>query len=394
MAHGPVGPSKGSIGIVNIGRFVTGDMRRPLADASALLIRDGVIAAIGGPEILAGARVDHTVDARGLTVAPGLIDNHVHPVLGDWTPRQRMLDFIDSSLHGGVTTMISAGEVHTPGRPRDPVGAKALAIAAARCFHNAPPSGVKVHAGAVMLEKGMTERDFAEMAEAGVRLVGEIGLSSVSPMEAAPYVRWAQSYGMKCTIHTGGSSIPGSTVVTAAEVLACGADIAAHINGGPTGMSAADVKRLVREASVALEIVQCGNQRNILITMEEALAQGALHRVVVGTDMPSGTGVIPLGMLRTLAHVASMTEVAPEVCWALATGNTARLHGLNTGILEVGREGDVLILDAPYGSVADDALGALAIGDLPAVAMVIIDGLIRVHRSRNTPPARALPDVR
>lgn len=393
MAHAAVGPTRGSLGIHNIGKFVTGDLRHPTADASALLIMDGKIAAIGGQEILSGVRVDHTIDARGLTAAPGLIDNHVHPVLGDWTPRQRMFDFIESSLHGGVTTMISAGEVHTPGRPRDPVGAKALAIAAAKAFHNARPGGVKVHAGAVMLEQGMTEKDFAEMAEAGVRLVGEIGLSSVDPMEAAPYVRWAQAYGMKCTIHTGGSSIPGSTVVAADHVLACGADIAAHINGGPTGMSPADVKRLVRESNVALEIVQCGNQRNVLITMEEALSSGALHRVVVGTDMPSGTGVIPLGILRTLAHVASMTEVAPEVAWALATGNTARLHGLNTGVLEVGREGDVLLIDTPYGSIAEDALGALAIGDVPALALAIVDGIIRVNRSRNTPPAREMPEV-
>ena len=393
MAQVATGPSKGSLGIYNIGKLITGDLRHPIANATALLIEGGVITAIGDPEILSGARVDHTIDARGLTAAPGLIDNHVHPVIGDWTPRQRMLDFIESSLHGGVTSMISAGEVHTPGRPRDPVGAKAMAILAAKTFHNAPPGGVKVHAGAVMIEQGMTEKDFAEMAEGGVKLVGEIGLSSVPPEAAAPYVRWAQAHGMKCTIHTGGSSIPGSTVVGADHVLTCGADVAAHINGGPTGMSPADIQKLVREANVALEIVQCGNQRNVLIAMEDALAHGALHRVVVGTDMPSGTGVIPLGILRTLAHVASMTEVAPEVAWALATGNTARLHGLNTGVLETGREGDVLLIDAPYGCIADDAMGALAIGDVPALAVAVIDGVVRVKGSRNTPPARQMPAV-
>ena len=63
---------------------------------------------------------------------PGLIDSHVHPVAGDWTPRQNQLGWIDSCLHGGVTTMISAGEVHMPGRPKDVVGLKALAITAQR----------------------------------------------------------------------------------------------------------------------------------------------------------------------------------------------------------------------------------------------------------------------
>src|SRR3546814_7025019 len=77
-----------------------------------------------------------TVDARGTTVAPGLIDSHVHPVFGDWTPRQSQLNWIESFLNGGVTTMISAGEVHLPGRPKDIVGLKALAITAQRAFHN------------------------------------------------------------------------------------------------------------------------------------------------------------------------------------------------------------------------------------------------------------------
>ena len=73
-----------------------------------------------------------TIDAHGVALAPGLIDSHVHPVAGDWTPRQSQLNWIDSCLHGGVTTMVSAGEVHTPGRPRDITGLKAMAIAAQR----------------------------------------------------------------------------------------------------------------------------------------------------------------------------------------------------------------------------------------------------------------------
>ena len=85
---------------------------------------------------------------------PGLIDSHVHPVFGDWTPRQSQLGWIDSFLHGGVTTMISAGEVHLPGRPKDVVGVKALAITAQRAFDRFRPGGVKVHAGAPVLETG------------------------------------------------------------------------------------------------------------------------------------------------------------------------------------------------------------------------------------------------
>jgi enamidase len=71
---------------------------------------------------------------------------------------------------------------------------------------------------------------------------------------------------------------------------------------------------------------------------------------------------------------------------AAATGNVAALHGLNTGVIAVGREADLLVMDAPLGSQADDALGALAIGDTPAVASAIIDGTPRFAKSRNTPP--------
>ncbi len=46
------------------------------------------------------------------------------------------------------------------------------------------------------------------------------------------------------------------------------------------------------------------------------------------------------------------------------------------------------MVDAPLGSQADDALGALAIGDTLAVAGAIIDGVPRFTKSRNTPPAQ------
>ena len=64
--------------------------------------------------------------------------------------------------------MISAGEVHLPGRPKDIVGLKALAITAQRAFDNFRPGGVKVLAGAPVIEKGMVESDFKELAAAGV----------------------------------------------------------------------------------------------------------------------------------------------------------------------------------------------------------------------------------
>jgi enamidase len=79
---------------------------------------------------------------------------------------------------------------------------------------------------------------------------------------------------------------------------------------------------------------------------------------------------------------------------ACATGNTARAFGLNTGAIEVGKEADLVLADAPLGSSGETALGALAAGDLPGIAMVLIDGVIKVRKSRHTPaPVRAAKAV-
>jgi enamidase len=376
--------------IRNIGTIVSGDINQPLADGDTIVVRDGLIASIGhDSETIANVRV---IDAAGATVIPGLCDNHVHPVIGDYTPRQRQVDFIDSCLHGGVTTMLSAGEPHTPGRPTDPVGVKALTILAHKSFSKLRPSGVKVHAGAVMLEDGLTEDDFEELAAAGVRLVAEIGISGVKdPDLAATMTRWAQARGMKVMVHTGGASIPGSGVIGADFVVAVQPDVAGHTNGGPTALPLADVERIMNETSARIELVHNGNVKAATEVARLAAAREELGRIVIGTDSPAGSGVQPLGILRVMSWVASMGDVAPELAVAMATGNVAALHDLNVGVIAQGREADLLIVDAPQGSQATDALEALAIGDTLAVATAIIDGLPRFDKSRNTPPpARAI----
>lgn len=373
--------------IRNIGTIVSGNIGNPVAGGDAIVVRDGKIAYVGADPASTADGIEKVIDAAGATVTPGLCDNHVHPVVGDYTPRQRQADFIDSCLHGGVTTMISAGEPHTPGRPTDPAGVKALTILAHKSFAKLRPSGVKVHAGAVMLEDGLTEDDFEEMANAGVRLVAEIGISGVKdPAVAATMTRWAQARGMKVMVHTGGASIPGSGVIGADFVVAVQPDVAGHTNGGPTALPLADVERILNETSARVEVVHNGNVKAAADVARLVAGRDELGRLVIGTDSPAGSGVQPLGILRVMSWIASLAEVAPELVVAMATGNVAELHGLATGMIEPGWEADLLIVDAPQGSQAADALGALAIGDTLAVATAIIDGIPRFEKSRNTPP--------
>ena len=368
----------------NIGTLVSGDIRQPVLDADSIVIRAGKIAAIGRG---LDEDADVVIDAAQTTVMPGLIDSHVHPVFGDFTPRQRTMDFFDSAMNGGVTTAISAGEVHLPGRPRDIVGLKALAIVAAKAYANYRPGGVKVLAGAPILELGLKESDFEEMGAAGVRLLGEIGLGSVNrAVDAAPMVGWARKHGMTSTIHTGGPSIAGSSTIDAEVVLETHPDVVGHINGGTTSMSTQEIERLVG-TDMALEIVQCGNVRTALHTLRVATDARATHRLILGNDAPSGTGVIPLGILRTLALLASVGGMPAAEAVACATGNTACVYKLDTGLIAAGRAGDLVICDAPTGSVGKGALGALEAGDTPGISMVLVDGAITVGRSRNTAPA-------
>jgi enamidase len=252
---------------------------------------------------------------------------------------------------------------------------------------------VKVRAGAPILELGLEEHDFAEMAAAGVSLVGEIGLGSVKTGEqAAPMVAWARQHGMTVTFHTGGPSIAGSNPIAADAVLEARPHIVGHVNGGTTAMPDADIERVVA-TDMAIEIVHCGNMKTALHTLRAARDARALARVIIGNDAPSGTGVIPLGILRMLSLLAGLGGLSPAIAIACATGNTARVYKLNAGLIAPGREADLVICDAPIGSVGADALSALAAGDLPGISMVLIDGKVLIGRSRNTPPAARAAEV-
>jgi enamidase len=177
------------------------------------------------------------LDTRNTTVIPGLIDTHCHTVLGDYTPRQKQVDFLDSYVHGGITSVVTASEaVHAPGRPHDPVAVKALAIAALKCFSNFRPNGMKVYGGSVLLEPGLKEHDFREMAECGVRFA-KYGFGSYADLlNGEPEVRMAQKYDMLVMAHSGGTSLPGSSPISHDVLLHLKVDVSGHANGGTTSL--------------------------------------------------------------------------------------------------------------------------------------------------------------
>lgn len=380
--------------IKNIGLLLTGKLEAPVADGDCVIAVDGKITAFGYEKDLDTEGATTTVDAKGVTLAPGLIDSHIHPVVGDYTPRQQQLHWIDSTLHGGVTTMISAGEVHMPGRPKDIVGLKAMAIAAQRWYENFRPSGVKVLAGAPVIEHGMEEQDFKDLADAGVKFLGEVGLGTVKDGKTAnQMVSWARKYGIQSTIHTGGPSIPGSGLIDADMVLETGTDVVGHINGGHSALPDDQIICLCENCTKGLEIVHNGNERAALLTLNTARELDKLDQIILGTDGPAGSGVQPLGILRMVAMLSSLGNVPAELAFCFANGNTARQRELDTGLLEPGYAADFVLMDQAQHAPGKTLLESVQLGNLPGVGMTIIDGIVRSQRSRNTPPAQYLPEV-
>jgi enamidase len=384
------------LAITNIACVLTGQLDDPRReDIDTIVCANGRISALGSaPELAAAVRqCDMVLDAAGTTVAAGLVDSHCHVVLGDYTPRQKTVDFLASYVHGGITSVISPGEIHAPGRPHSAVGVKALAIAARTCFENFHPGGMTVHAGAVVLEPTLIDTDFAELQAAGVRLA-KFGFGDYAdPADGVEQVRLAQAHGITVMCHSGGASVPGSKPITPEHLLLLRPDVCGHVNGGPTSLAEDGVDRIIAETDMALQIVQAGNLRSSLRILDRVAATPDLSRVVIGSDTPTGTGVMPLGVIKTVAELSSLGPLLPEQVWALASGNNARVWALTCGVVAVGADADLVVMDAPWGSLAGDAAGALGRGDIPGISAVVTHGEVRALLSRNTPRAARLATV-
>jgi enamidase len=374
------------VAITNIATIVSGNWRAPLVAGDTIIAEGGSITRVGTASAAEIEACDVVIDADGTTAIPGLIDSHVHITFGDYTPRQRTVGFLESYLHGGVTTTISASEVHTPGRPKDPEGVKALAVAAQRCFASYRPGGMRVHAGSVILEPGLTPEDLKEIAGKGVWLA-KAGFGAMkTAYEYAPLVAAARAAGMITTCHTGGSSIPGSGAITGDHLLAIRPHVSFHVNGGPTAMPDRDFERVIAETDIALQVCTAGNLRTTLLCADLARRMDAFDRFIIATDTPTGSGIMPLGMLYTIAHCASLTEGSAEQFLCAATGNNASVYRLDSGRLEAGKAADIVLIDAPDGGTQTTALAAIKHGDIAAIGAVVSAGVPRfVGRSRNTP---------
>lgn len=383
--------------VTEIGLLVTGDLGKPSLENTSLLIEDGVIVNIGAESTSA----DLVVNAHGQTVMPGLIDGHVHPTVGEWTPSQNSTGWVRNYLHGGTTSMISAGELHIPGLPFEDLTPRlvlGLATLSRQTIGTYRPSGVKVNAGTLLLVPGLKEGDFDRMAEDAISQLKFIfyDWSRLEDGEAHQYITWAHERGMTVKMHSGGVSRSGSSRVAGHElVTAVRPDVVAHISGGPIPMPDDEIVGVIDDLQDStIEICSSMNYRATKVATDRLVETDQLHRLTLGTDTPGGTGVIPRGMLRNICYLASVCGLAPEVAVAAATGNVARRHRIAGGILATGQPADLLILGPIMGSQAQNALESFALGDLPGITTVMVDGEILVSgRSEQTPPPKVIATI-
>ncbi len=375
--------------IRNIGTMYSGDIYQPVLNRDSLIIENGKIAAIGeGLAAPAGAEV---IDAMGTTVMPGLLDSHCHVVLGEWTPRQTALGWIDNYVRAGVTGLVSAGETHIPGKPKDAAGQKAMATLSFKTYNNLRPSGMKVYAGAFILMADTTEEDFRELAELGITHTGEIGLGSANRVHNTKHmIDWGHKYGIKFLCHSGSTYLYGSAVMDPDTVVGLNPDVICHVTYAD--LSAETIERFFRDTGASIEFcrTQCPNLKNTVEVVNKARERNELHRLMLGNDAPSGLGVFPRGIWEMVCLLSGTAKLPPPQAVACATGNTARAIGLkDVGTLAEGKCADLIICDAPLGGTGDDAGASIGEGTVPGVSMVLIDGAV-MHEGAavNTAPPK------
>ena len=379
----------------NIGQVLTGVLEEPTLDAETIVVDGGRIVSFDSG---AASTADIVVDCKGMTVAPGLVDTHMHPTQGDYAPKQQSAGYLERMMHGAVTRAISAGEVHTPGRS-GAESALGIALGAFHSFERHRPAGIRVHGGAMLLEKDTDFSHIDRAYEAGMRIIGEIGVGSLKdPVRAGELSAHARQLGMTVHMHCGCTSDRGPggdehPYFSAEDVLEAGPSIASHANTFAS-LSDDDIDMLCgEEGPPFVEVVQAGGTKPMLRVVQGLVDRGELHRLLIGTDTPTGYGVTSLGILKTIGDICSLGGVEPEKAWAVASGQGAKAFGSDGNVIAAGAVADLVVMDASLGSVCDTATDAIAAGEFPGVAVVITDGVVRVRGSLCTLRARRVAGI-
>ena len=195
---------------------------------------------------------------------------------------------------------------------------------------------------------------------------------------------------MTVKMHSGGVSRSGSSRVAGWDVVPrVKPDIVGHISGGPIPAPDEDIVAIMAGLpSAKLEVCSSNNYRATKLVVDELTAAWqagpphAGHRHT-GRDRGDTARDAAQHLLSGVGVRGRPTGRPSPRPPARPPGRT----GLRTGVLAEGMPADLLVLGPITGSRAQDGLECFALGDLPGIAAVLVDGVPLVHtRSEQTPP--------
>jgi enamidase len=236
----------------------------------------------------------------------------------------------------------------------------------------------------LLLDEGLEDGDFARAGAEGVSLA-KIGFGQYASQDRLRrHVELARDAGMVVMAHSGPAGLAEGESLGGEQLVRLTPDVYAHVNGGPTSLSVDEIRLLV-SSSGALQLVAAGNLSAAIRTVNLAVQAQQLHRLILGSETPSGAGVMPTAILRLIALLAAMTDVSPESLWSCASGIAARVFRQQGGALVPGAPADLCLMDAPRHSQHRNVKETFAAGDCPSVQLMMVGGRIAELEHRNTP---------
>lgn len=340
-----------------------------------VVIEHGRIVAVEPPGTPVGEA--ETVDARGLLVAPGLIDIHVHLREPGHEYKETVATGVAAALAGGfsaVACMANTNPVNDSGAVTGFIRERAAAAGGSRVY---PIGAVSVGLG------GQTLAEIGEMVQAGIVAVSDDGRPVMSASLMRRALEYTRMFGIPVIAHeedddlcAGGVMNEGVTALrlglrgrpAAAEAVMIARDVAlVELTGGRlhvAHLSTARGVELVREAKTRGLPVTAEVAPHHLVLTEEAVA-----------DYETNAKMAP--PLRTAADVAALRAgLADGTIDAIASDHAPHHRD----------EKDCEFDEAAFGIVGLET--ALPLG-LRLVAEGVLDLPALVHRM-STGPARVL----
>ena len=154
---------------------------------------------------------------------------------------------------------------------------------------------------------------------------------------------------MITNVHTGGASLSLANSILGEHLVAMQPDVSFHVNGGPIAMPDEDFELVIDETKPRCRSSRRATSARPCSRSNSAIKKDCFDRFLIGTDTPTGTGVMPQGMIKTITEMSCLTDHPPEWLIAAATGNNAKVYRLNSGFLAPGKDADILLIDAALG---------------------------------------------